>query len=75
LHKNVTHMNFSSIQTNLNNIVILQLISRSNNLVTLFIKYLLFEMVEYQLYIKLLFLYFYIITNFIKLNKYHVDMC
>jgi hypothetical protein len=58
-HKDVINMNFSFIQTSLHEIIILQLILVLNN-----IKITIF-----------IFIYNYIIVNFIKFNLYHVDTC
>ncbi len=76
LHEDATYMNFSSIQTNLHDIAILQLIydyvMQSHHL-HLF-KYLLF-ISKYYYYcnvINIIFTYIYSIGNFMNFNLYHV---
>jgi hypothetical protein len=66
LHKYATYMNFSSIQSSSHGIIILQLILRLKNVITLFIFIWIMDFI---------YLFIYIIVNFIKCNLYHVDTC
>ncbi len=71
-HEDATkYMNFSSIQTNSRDIVILWLILWQINVITLFIFIYIYI---YYLDIKIN-IYIYIIDNFINFNLYHVETC
>jgi len=66
-------MNFTSIQINLHDIVILQLISWQNNVIAL--NFFIFLNILYLYFNFLILIYSCIIINFIKFNLYHVNTC